>query len=765
MLTIQTGYKSFPKKINDLIGILWSVFGSDQNKDFIIEELNKVWGKYEKIGGNLFISFIKVYGTIRPEETLAIVKELIDESELKMIDVFQIDFSTHSYSSPDNVLELIEQFDFAEYVCQVIDLLCEYAEKRQDLIKDVYERILCNFTFKLNSYVCNYSIQNDVMNTINSKRSSNVITKLYLGLAKYFLKFEYEANERGRGHSFNLYRFSLQNNSGSMTLRKNIWNELINISDDIVWNEEILDIFYSYSIYINDKAAIELLKKDKFFIIELIGKFKSDNLKMIRACSRIKRKWQKYGIDYNDEFEFLFETDLWNVYKLFGSDDFRGSNYRNNEKLRKKEVIAFAKTFDFQKIRQFIIYLNDIVKTDDRKSYIVEKYFECFINEFKADSLKLKIILSECMEVGQEIYFYPKEAIQSLLNEIGAEETYSFITSKSYSQQNYWQYTFFDLLPLDNINEFWADECLKFLKKDNDILIKKSPLRELQFLEKFENIRSNIFFDGCEIICNKYQYSPFIVSIYFDYLFYDFMIKPDELYKKFENNILLLRKIYFLQINCSQHTDYDGKYLNYFIAQDKIWLEEYVIYLYNSIKNTDNICKRLSYSWKQDNYMEIYDYIFDKFTRQSDDYFHNAESQLKHLFIHKKGHEQMAVRQDEWIIHAVSRYAFDEKIFPLFEIISDLETDLRKKALIRFIETNNDYSIFEKLEIVSISDLIFDSKRPYLENEIKLCESVLCELSNTSYLRHKALIRKNVNSLKKSLKDEEIRELLRESIF
>lgn len=762
---VEIGFKNFTNKTNDLIGILWNIFGSAQNKIYINEELNKVWEKYEQIGGNLFLSFMKSYGTIRPEETLIKIKEIIDESESKTVDVCKIDFSSNSYRISNDVLELIDQFSFSSYVQQAIELLCEYAEKRQDLIKDIYERIRDDFSFNLDSYRYNYLIQNEVMDTISSKKSSNVITKLYLGLAKYFLRFEHETHESNRGDKFTLYRILLQYNSGSVNLRENIWNELIKIADDIIWKDEILDILNSYSKCIDNNANIELLKKEKIFVIELVNKLESNNLMVLIVCSRIKRKWLKFGIDYNDEFEFLFKTDLWNIYKTFGYDEFGGSNYKAKEEKRNKEIVFFAKSFNFENLHQLIIYLNDFSKMDNRTSYIVAKCFECFINEFRMNYSKLRAILCECIDVGQEINFHPREIIQSLLLMIGARETYLLLTSKSYPQQNYWQYTFFDLLPLDNINEFWADECIKFLKNNNDNLLKQSAYRELKFLEKFEAIRPNIFFDGCEIICDKYQYSPFIVSIYFEFLFNRHVNKPNELYSKFNYNKPLLRKIYFLLVDYSEHTDYNGEFLNYFITQDKVWLEEYVSYLYKSIKNSDHACERLSYYWNQDNYIEIYDYVFDHFFKQKDDYFYRTESELKHLFIHKKGYDKMATRQDEWIIHAVSRYAFDEKIFPLFEIISNLGISLRKAALIKFIEINSDYSIFEKLQIVSSPDIIYNIEKPYLENEIKFCEALLLDLTNIKFLRHRALVQKIKSSLIKSIKNEEVRELLRDSNY
>ena len=762
---VEIGFKNFTNKTNNLIGILWNIFGSDHNKNYINEELNKVWEKYEQIGGNLFLSFMKSYGTIRPEETLIKIKEIIEESELKTVDICKIDFSSNSYRISNDVLELVEQFSLTNYIQQAIELLCEYAEKRQDLIKDIYERIRDDFSFNLDSYRYNYLIQNEVMDTISLKRLSNVITKLYLGLAKYFLKFEHETHESNRGEKFTLYRILLQYNSGSVHLRKNIWNELIKIVDDIVWKDEILDILNSYSRCIDDNSNVELLKKEKHFVVELVNKFESNNLPVLILCSRLKRKWLKYGIEYNDEFEFLFKSDLWTTYRLFGQDDFGGSDYKTKEEKRKKEIALFAKSFSFEKLHQLITYLNIFSKMDDSTSNIVGKHFESFINEFRMDYSKLKTILCECIEAGQEINFHPRELIRLLIITIGASETYLLLTNTSYPQQNYWQYNFFDMLPLDNINEFWADECIQFLNNNNDMLIKQSALRELHFLEKFETIRPNIFFDGCEIICNKYHYSPFIVSIYFELLFNEYRNKPNELYTKFKNNKPLLRKIYFLLVDYSEHTDYNGKFLNYFITQDKLWLEEYVAYLYTSIENNEHGFERLSYFWEQDNYIEIYDYVFDNFSKPKDDYFFRTESGLKHLFIHKKGYDKMAKRQDEWIIHAVNRYAFDEKIYPLFSIISNLGINLRKEALIKFIEVNSDYSIFEKLQIVSIPNIIYNSEKPYLENEIKFCEALLEDLTSITYLRHKALIKNIKSSLRKSIKDEEVRELLRESNY
>ena len=66
------------------------------------------------------------------------------------------------------------------------------------------------------------------------------------------------------------------------------------------------------------------------------------------------------------------------------------------------------------------------------------------------------------------------------------------------------------------------------MKSDSDKTINSSPYRRLKVLDKFLKIEPNIYPVACAIIFEKRYYSPFIVKVYFELLFYEQVYTPKE---------------------------------------------------------------------------------------------------------------------------------------------------------------------------------------------------------------------------------------------
>lgn len=96
----------------------------------------------------------------------------------------------------------------------------------------------------------------------------------------------------------------------------------------------------------------------------------------------------------------------------------------------------------------------------------------------------------------------------------------------------------------------------------------------------------------------------------------------------------------------------------------------------------------------------------------------------------------------------------------LFEVISELSNDRRRKALLKFISINSNYDDFEELPLEPSSWGGSGSMIPYMQNRITYLSSLIPYLSGVKYLKHKQKVEYYIEIWKERIKQEEIRELL-----
>lgn len=285
-------------------------------------------------------------------------------------------------------------------------------------------------------------------------------------------------------------------------------------------------------------------------------------------------------------------------------------------------------------------------------------------------------------------------------------------------------------------------------------------------LENIALIYRKIYCIVTRIIFEKQVYSKFMVRMYLEGLFNDYVWKPEELMGKFSDDIELLKKIYLFAIKSNQHTDYAGNFIKYFISVNNSWVQLYSEFI-NGNEDGSYLHEhdRIMACWELDNYINIFDYLFDIVVEKKEYYRWQSKSKFKNLLVYEQKKVIINERKDEWVLKTVERYNNDyKKMIVLFEALSELGTDIRKKALAMFVQNNKDYENFTKLSLELNHWGGFGSMVPCMQERVIFLESLLPYLTGIDLLKHKKYIQDRIRQWKSRIEQQEIQELM-ESLY
>ena len=120
------------------INTLLNVFRKKELHDFIESEVLAAWDELKEEQPDVFPEFVKVFFRFRPNETLLILKQAIEDADETLLGIDDIDMSSHrSYrNTSDEIIEMLSGFADMEDLPTALDLMFAYYLKRPDLFTE-----------------------------------------------------------------------------------------------------------------------------------------------------------------------------------------------------------------------------------------------------------------------------------------------------------------------------------------------------------------------------------------------------------------------------------------------------------------------------------------------------------------------------------------------------------------------------------------------------------------------------------------------------
>ena len=143
-------------------------------------------------------------------------------------------------------------------------------------------------------------------------------------------------------------------------------------------------------------------------------------------------------------------------------------------------------------------------------------------------------------------------------------------------------------------------------------------------------------------------------------------------------------------------------------------------------------------------------------------FYWRMKNAFVNILVHKQGEDDVVKKQNEWVIRTIRKNYDSEKIFVLFEILSERGEELRVEAIKTFVSLNKSFEMFSKLTLEPNHWGGSGSMVPYMQARVKYYESLLPIFTGLDFLQHKKLIQDNIEVWKRRLEKEEIDEIMEE---
>ena len=764
---LDIGFKYFRKDVIDSINMLRNIFHSEALDDYLDEQINIIWDIYKTENETIFFEYLKVFHIFRQSESLIYIHELIKNMKSCNVNLSKIDFRKNKHYSTDDFLTILGDFSYSNYESEAIEIILDYYEKNP-LIGGMVSEILVN-NYGINDYyIDDYNRVNRMIDILSKRSDNGELTELLLiNIAKYLLQLNIELTEF-KNNNFTFRTHIVKLNDNSQKYRSKLWKKVLDLSYNNRYHERIWDIFASYSNNLHKKIDISLFEFDLVYIKDIIKNITViNNLQISKFCNHILDYCKDYSIECDSIFKIMTQNKEYEIYLLLAEDYCKKySTLDEYELVRKNNIKHYAQNLNLKDFQSHIIIFNNILNQLQTETYKINEGINIFIDSLNNNKERYLNFIQLCIKNIQNFEIFPKLIIKQLFYFMGVNDTFNFINSYDFSAKNEWNFVFFELLEVNAINQYWTNAFLDYLNDNSDKCINRSGYRNLNFLDNYMLIDANIYIKALTLINKKFNYNPFMATIYLSPLFWEENNSPSKLLNIFKDDLNLLKEIYF-QLLENKWVDYKGYFIKHFIENDKCWIKSYSTYI---TRNIDSINKRkidiISACWSSPDYKLIFDGIFYQVEENKDvTPLRKFTDFLVSIFSNDKDNVVRYSNQLKWLKSIISENYQNSRIYDIFEVIFKLSNDIAIECTIYFLKLNDDYDVFMTLPSSPYPSYCFGSLVPHLEQKIKFYQSISNNITGINFLQHKQHIQQQINFLKALIVKQQIKEIIEEKYY
>ena len=763
---IKACFSSYRERTVSSVNTLINIFRNKELLNFVEEEIKLLWDELSTEKSPIFFEFVKVFFRINPTGTLLLLQNEIESEERVICEWSDIDTEKRkNYQHVENdIIKILGGFADMADLPTACDLFFQYYLKRPDLFMEFYHAV--NIYFGIHRDTIWYDFYTQITFFEKIKEYSDdwkqeFIVGLFLQIAEKILKLYFSPAEEGRKNKLTIYQIPLVISKGVEKYRKLIWEYLSYLSKNEKYRAKVKEILSSYGGTI-DNVSIPVLQFDLKYIQSILkSNFLPDKLTNCLLADKIVQVFSRMNYSCESLFSEYFEGESFQLYCLLKGPDYKENGYEENRKQKQQSINHYALNSDLQMFKKLIDVCSSISGTDNHLSWEVGEGLGIAFDAISDKADWYVGAIKYYIKNDTPNNLHPYHLVDNLFSLLSDSEVYEIIISEEYSQKNAWIYAYYHELPPELITEKHLQELYDFLKDTSDRYITSSPMRDVDFLDKYNGIDDLALIKGCKIILDKKEYSSFIVDIYFGLLFNYHHNTPKEVIRKFNCNLELLEEIYCTILSYDKHHDYDGQFLKEIYSVRPSILDKYIDYLINIDSFSDHQEKHCCF-FDLDNFLEIYNKIFEqlirnrRYSKLSVPYF------LEFLLSPKQNEKKLLERQDMWIRQCIQRFCNDKaKMYCLFSVVSKLEFKRKKEYILLFLENNPLFEDFEKIPLIPTSCSWSGSAVPMYSAWIEFLELLLPNFIGLKWLKHKNYIETKIDDLKKQIEAEQIDEILR----
>lgn len=711
-----------------------TTFESEDNKRYLKDECKKVWNKLEIQGKESELrEFVKCFYALDQIRALKYIKNKLDTTD-------------------ENILDLLTGYKDSEYLSEALELIFEYCKKYPDKIEEVNKLLIRDYSIDRNSYSFRFRTQEILLKTFEANINIEVIQKLFFEVVEHFLRITFSYTESKGYTEFIFCKVSMNLSEDYKKFRKNIWGLLENVFKLTDGNYEKIKILTSLEY----EGKNEIFEVDKTHIIKIL---KEISVKNPFESARLYDKFKRQRGLYENSLESLFDNEKWKIYDMLLIRYGDGLTYEEREVSFEEKITNYIKTNSSEKFIKNLEIIEEILSGPlDEIICEVSK----MLRKFNSTKENLEKFLDFYFSAERRIRVNPCTIIDKMIEFLGEERTYELLWSNkiwnnNFLNKNEWRITYFYEMSKKEPTFERMNKFLEFLVLDGWDEINYNHWLSyylIGILDNFIKINNNIYVEASNIIYAKHTANVELVKEYFYEWFNSSEMTPERLLRLYQENLTLLKDIYFLITEKSY--GYDGEFFGAFVAQDFDYLVRYMDGLLPSDFDSPRI---LTKCWLNENYIEIFDYVFYKLVEKKEKMYFGIYYILKESFLEESD------RKKEWVKHLIEENYNNDNIEYVFQIVCQLTSEFKIECISRFFELNKDFIIFKRLSIEPRLRSYVGSEIPLLEGDIELYQELLLNMNGINFLEHKELINKRIDWLEKKIEKIRKNEYVEKNFF
>lgn len=758
---LRVGFRKHKNSTIKSVDVLLNIFYSDKMKDYLIDEISKVWDEF-KTDDKVFEEFVRAFHIFKPEESLLYVSEKIEQTESVNIDINLLEDEERKWNVDikDGILQLLGGYKKDHGLTEAIELAVKYCMKKQDTVKLVYSLFKSYYSVNKDSYYEGYYVQNLVIDKIRENLNFPIIKKLFYKISSHYLLLYFDCVEIERDHVLTSYRISVVLTEGCKQYRTKIWTEIISLANDKDNLEDIVNFLCTYpNLYANKSNFSDELKFDWaniYLVLECI-KVYLEPFRFAYICSKFFRISKMCSFKLTERYKEVFDTEDWSIYKVLSHQFYRDtSNYEEMEAAFKTNIKKCYERYHIGQMDSLMQHLNSIISILGYREADMGEGLEILCIFLADDKEKLWAFVSSFFKFGENIELRPEMLIAPLLKYYDCKKIQESIWNASFPMKNQWQFAYYELIDDSQVTLDDYQQLMNLVMESIAVCEEEKYVINLRLLDKFIKYSPNIYVNITKLLLNEAGNSTGIFSKYFSNLFDAHYFTPKEVLNIYQNAETELKHIYLKCLAENSYIDYRGTFLSEFIMQDIDWIKWYAKYIQETQESYSVNDKeyRLDACWQQENFLNVFDLYFEELLCDKPLYWHSRGYFQKLLSF--EGQEEIDSRKEQWIIHYIREKSDSENLIALFGILQNMKKEIRKKAILCFLECNSNYELFSHLGLVSNSWTGTSS----LTDKIIFCEELLSEISGVQFLRHKKRIKDEIAKWKSIRNNEEVEEIL-----
>lgn len=755
--------KSFEYCRNNIVHLIYMLKnfpGGQELENYVIEVISEVWTQFESKDLTLFEEFSRLFNIFKPDAALFLAKKKIDNIKEEKFQDRIINFAGNRDMVDNDILDYLVGFNGSEYLSTVIELVILYAGKGEKQTVNAFKWLKEHYGITIYTSLNDYLDIQIILNEFG-KVETDQTPLLFLAIEYvfYVLSFKFNYFECSDAKGCYIYNLALANSNGAADYRAIGWNLLIRILSSCPSAENRIGLFLkSYATdLIKEKESGEIITREKPLVekvIELIN-FQKLELNDIEKGMMIKNL-QKTWISLNlpcERLKTVFQSDIFDLYELLSKDkgewDVKGNI---SGEIIDDDLLVFVEKITDETLNHFLSNAKEVLMllSDSRDRYIVDVSINNIIiylvRKKPIDLLKLL----ECIK-DQDIKLEGSWhcLFEELFRCYDPEIIWSRLHEDSRTKATYLDFLFFVYVPRAKIDDNVYSNLLAFFSgvfgPYNCVCC------ELVFLRKFLIYNKDIYSVVSEFIWKNRDKSHCNTELFSSYFRSVANFSPEELLCLFSSNIVLLQDIYFYVLKKVIYIDVDGEYLQYFISNSNGWLEKLKEHIISSESPFVNIDTRITkVVWNSENpniFMdEVFEYLIERYVPEH----------IENMVMYESVEFFCFNNCDQWILHAVEKYAFKDQIKCLFYILQVANDNIRFNGIKKFLSVNNDLNTFNNMPLHPYNNnLVIMKELPNdILKQIAFFEKLKKECKGTKYLGHAQRISQEIELLRKKYKEE-----------